>query len=144
MSTAVRAVMPALMQNTNTSSSLKSKSKIEEDINFLLLYMSGGTFFIKVSLYEKIKNHVDLFKYIDAEESKKLFTFENYPKDKLGNNIALRWVGDIGFGKTSIVSPEQLKEIILNLNDINPNLSRDFYNEMIYLAFYGAKKTSSY
>ncbi len=144
MSTAVQAVMPALMQNTNTPSSLKSKSKVEEDVNFLLLYMSGGTFFIKVPLYEKIKKHVDLFKYIDIEESKKLFTTEEYPRGNLGNNIALRWVGDIGFGKTSIVSSEQLKEIILNLHDINPNLARDFYNEMIYLAFYGARKTSSY
>ncbi len=143
MSTAIQAVMPVSMQST-TVSSLKAKSKAEEDINFLLIYMSGGTFFIKCPLYEKIKKHVDLFKYIDVEESKKLFTFEEYPREKLGNNIALRWVGDIGFGKTSIVNPEQLKEIILTLHNIDPNLGRDFYNEMIYLAFYGAKKTSSY
>ena len=127
---------------TNQRHSNPTQEQIEKDINLLVFYMQGKTFCIGDYHYQKIKRLVDLTPYISERDE--LNCPLNYPAEKLKNNIALRWLGDVGSGCTAVLAPEQLTNLLIELIKANPDVGYDLYNNMLWKAFYGEGEAKSY
>lgn len=139
---------------------LKHESITSEEVRILISSMQGGTFFINDILYSGLgvyfKSHINpadinnekykgLKDYIDLsvfEVDRDLWPPKIYPKDKLGNNIAIRWFDN--FGHTSLVTPFQMAEIIKTILKRNPIIAANFVSDLMLQAFYGTEKTKSY
>ncbi|MBI3590683.1 MAG: hypothetical protein HY094_04805 [Candidatus Melainabacteria bacterium] len=127
---------------TNQKHSSPKQEQIEKDINLLVFYMQGKTFCIGDPYYQKIKRLVDLTPFIVERDD---FNCPlNYPVEKLGNNIALRWLGDIGPGRTAIFTPDQFTNLLTELIKVNSDIGRDLYNNLLWKAFYGQGRAKSY
>lgn len=129
-------------------------------VSSLIFYLEGGTFFINDILFSGLrtrfkslinpseinrKEYLGLKDYIDLgkfEVDREPFPQKNYPKEKLRNNIALRWFDNLGH--TSVLSPFQMLEIIEKLLRVNPILARSFTSDLMEQAFYGNKEGKSY
>lgn len=139
---------------------LKDENVTSKGVRQAISLMQGETFFINPYLYEGIGsyfkpyiNPLDLnnLKYKGLKDYVDLSAFEvdrevlpsiTYPKEKLGNNIALRWFDNLGH--TSVMTPVEMATIIKTVLGKNPVLASNFVNDLMLQAFYGLYKTKSY